>query len=51
VEEHFPAQVHFLFDAGVSAYLDLESLQFLVERLMDSLMTQDNGNSGLIEKV
>jgi hypothetical protein len=40
-EEDFPAQAHFLFDAGVSAYLDLESLLFLVERLMDGLMAQN----------
>jgi len=38
-EEDFPAQVHFLFDGNVSAYLDLESLLFLVEQLADRLMT------------
>lgn len=32
-EEDFPAQVHLLFDGNVSAYLDLESLLFLVEHL------------------
>ncbi|MGQ9687721.1 MAG: DUF3786 domain-containing protein [Desulfobaccales bacterium] len=37
VEENFPAQIHFLFDGSVSAYLDLESLLFLVERLADHL--------------
>lgn len=37
-EENFPAQASFLFDATVSHYLDLESLLFLVERLLDRLM-------------
>jgi hypothetical protein len=37
-EEHFEAEAHFLFDAQVMDYLDLESLLFLVERLMDQLM-------------
>ena len=36
-EEDFPAQAHFLFDAQVMTYLDLESLLFLVERLMDRM--------------
>jgi len=36
-EENFPAQVRFLFDATVSDYLDLESLLFLVEGLIDRL--------------
>ena len=36
--EGFPAQVHFLFDGNVSAFLDLESLLFLVEQLADRLM-------------
>jgi hypothetical protein len=37
-EENFEAEAHFLFDAQVMDYLDLESLLFLVERLMDRLM-------------
>ena len=37
-EEDFPAQVHLLFDGNVSAFLDLESLLFLVEQLTDRLM-------------
>ncbi len=37
-EENFSAQCHFLFDAPVIAYLDLESLLFLVEQLLDRLM-------------
>jgi hypothetical protein len=37
-EEDFPAQVHYLFDGNVGAYLDLESLLFLVEQLQDRLM-------------
>jgi hypothetical protein len=37
-EENFEADAHFLFDAQVMEYLDLESLLFLVERLMDRLM-------------
>ncbi len=39
-EEHFPAEAHFLFDAQVMDYLDLESLLFLVERLIDQLLEQ-----------
>jgi hypothetical protein len=38
-EEGFAAQARFLFDASVSAYLDLESLLFLVEHLMERLMS------------
>jgi hypothetical protein len=37
-EEEFQAQAHFLFDSTVSDFLDLESLLFLVEQLMDRLM-------------
>lgn len=37
-DEDFPAQARFLFDASVAAYLDLESLLFLVEGLMERLM-------------
>lgn len=37
-EEGFPAQAHFLFDATVGQFLDLESLLFLVEQLIDRLM-------------
>jgi hypothetical protein len=37
-EENFEAEAHFLLDAQVMDYLDLESLLFLVERLMDQLM-------------
>jgi hypothetical protein len=37
-DENFEAEAHFLFDAQVMDYLDLESLLFLVERLMDRLM-------------
>lgn len=37
-EENFAAEAHFLFDAQVMDYLDLESLLFLVERLMEQLM-------------
>ncbi|MBI4796158.1 MAG: DUF3786 domain-containing protein [Deltaproteobacteria bacterium] len=37
-EEDFPAQAHILFDSTVSGFLDLESLLFLVEQLMDRLM-------------
>jgi hypothetical protein len=36
-EENFPASARFLFDAGVMTYLDLESLLFLVERLLERL--------------
>jgi hypothetical protein len=38
VEEGFSPQVRFLFDASVTAYLDLESMLFLVEHLMERLM-------------
>jgi hypothetical protein len=37
-EENFPAQTRFLFDASVPNYLDLESLLFLVEGLIDRLL-------------
>lgn len=37
-EEDFQAQAHFLFDSTVGDFLDLESLLFLVEQLMDRLM-------------
>lgn len=37
-EEGFRAQAHFLFDASVAAFLDLESILFLVEKLLDRLM-------------
>ena len=37
-EEDFAAEAHFLFDAQVMDYLDLESLLFLVERLLDQLL-------------
>lgn len=36
-EEDFQAQAHFLFDSTVGDFLDLESLLFLVEQLMDRL--------------
>ncbi len=36
-EEDFPAQARFLFDGSVGAYLDLESLLFLVEGLIHRL--------------
>ncbi len=36
-EENFAAEVHFLFDAQVMDYLDLESLLFLVERLIEQI--------------
>lgn len=36
-EEDFPAQARFLFDSSVGAYLDLESLLFLVEGLIERL--------------
>jgi hypothetical protein len=36
--ENFAAEAHFLFDAQVMDYLDLESLLFLVERLMDQIL-------------
>jgi len=38
VEEHFSAQCHFLLDAQVMNYLDLESLLFLLEQLQERLM-------------
>jgi hypothetical protein len=38
IKENFPAQARFLFDATVPNYLDLESLLFLVEGLIDRLM-------------
>ncbi len=37
-EEGFEPQARFLFDASVTAYLDLEAMLFLVEHLMDRLM-------------
>ena len=37
-EEGFQAQAHFLFDSTVGDFLDLESLLFLVEQLIDRLM-------------
>jgi len=37
-EENFAAEAHFLFDDQVMDYLDLESLLFVVERLMDQLL-------------
>ena len=37
LEEDFPAEARFLFDATVSNYLDLESLLFLVEGLIHRL--------------
>ena len=36
-EDDFPAQAHFLFDALVLDYLDLESLIFVVEQLVERL--------------
>lgn len=36
--ENFAAEVHFLFDAQVMDYLDLESLLFLVERLIEQIV-------------
>lgn len=41
-EENFPTQVRFLFDASVSDYLDLESLLFLVEGLIDRLQEESD---------
>ncbi len=38
-EEGFAAQAHFLFDSSVTAYLDLEAILFLVEHLMERLMS------------
>ncbi|MHB8067890.1 MAG: DUF3786 domain-containing protein [Desulfobaccales bacterium] len=40
-EENFQAQAHFLFDSTVSDFLDLESLLFLVEQLIDRLMDEE----------
>ncbi|HZE21040.1 MAG TPA: DUF3786 domain-containing protein, partial [Desulfobaccales bacterium] len=37
-EEGFAAKASFLFDASVGTYLDLESMLFLVEHLMERLM-------------
>ncbi len=37
-KEGFAAQARFLFDASVTAYLDLEAMLFLVEHLMERLM-------------
>jgi hypothetical protein len=37
-EEGFAPQAHLLFDASVTAYLDLEGMLFLVEHLMERLM-------------
>jgi hypothetical protein len=37
-EEGFAPQASFLFDASVTTYLDLESMLFLVEHLMERLM-------------
>jgi hypothetical protein len=37
-EEGFAPQAHWLFDASVTAYLDLEAMLFLVEHLMERLM-------------
>ncbi len=47
-EENFAAEAHFLFDAQVLDYLDLESLLFLVERLMELLLARldERGLSG-----
>jgi hypothetical protein len=39
-EEDFQAQAHFLFDSTVNDFLDLESLLFLVEQLLDRLMKE-----------
>lgn len=39
VEEGFAPQARFLFDASVTAYLDLEAMLFLVEHLMERLMS------------
>jgi hypothetical protein len=36
--EGFEATARFLFDSQVSAYLDLESLLFLVEKLLERLL-------------
>jgi len=37
-EEGFAPQAHWLFDASVTHYLDLEAMLFLVEHLMERLM-------------
>ena len=37
-EEGFAPQAHWLFDASVTNYLDLEAMLFLVEHLMERLM-------------
>jgi hypothetical protein len=37
-EEGFASQAHWLFDASVTGYLDLEAMLFLVEHLMERLM-------------
>jgi hypothetical protein len=38
-EEGFAPQARFLFDASVTTYLDLEAILFLVEHLMERLMS------------
>ena len=38
-EEGFAPQAHWLFDASVTHYLDLEAMLFLVEHLMERLMS------------
>jgi hypothetical protein len=38
-EEGFAPQARFLFDASVTTYLDLEAMLFLVEHLMERLMS------------
>jgi hypothetical protein len=42
--EGFAAQVHFLLDARVLDFLDLESILFLVERLLGHLMGEEAGH-------
>jgi hypothetical protein len=37
-EEGFAPQAHWLFDASVTGYLDLEAMLFLVEHMMERLM-------------
>ncbi|WP_456371449.1 DUF3786 domain-containing protein, partial [Thermodesulfatator atlanticus] len=37
-EENLPAEVKILFDAHATAYLDLESLVFCAERLVERLI-------------
>jgi hypothetical protein len=39
-EEGFAPQAHWLFDASVTHYLDLEAMLFLVEHLMERLMAR-----------